>query len=98
MVFIDPDGMAATTEIYNKKGKKIGQDANGNDGNVSIVQDEDKAKTIEKTYDKGGTATEDDLDSGVKTTKKVLNEALDVLSRTRKNGGDFDSHCSRRYK
>ena len=39
--FIDPDGMFAEpfTELFDTNGKKIGEDANGNDGNVSIITD-----------------------------------------------------------
>lgn len=88
IVFTDPDGMQADTEIFNINGKKIGQDANGNDGNVSIVADKDKAKEIQKNYKAGGVASEEDVNSGVKTTKTALAEALDVLDRTNKNGGN----------
>lgn len=85
IIFIDPTGMF--TELYNEDGKKIGEDKNGNDGNVSIILNKDNAKRIAKDYKEGGIATEGDVNSGVKTTKSVLTEALDVLKRTEDNGG-----------
>lgn len=88
MIFTDPDGMGPTTEIFTPNGTKIGQDVNGNDGNVSIVTDSKKASEIEKNYKKGGTASEADVNSGVKTTKIVLSESLDTLQRTIDNGGN----------
>jgi hypothetical protein len=89
--FIDPDGMAPI-EIYNLDGKKIGQDANGNDGKVSIVSDKNKASEIQKNYKNGGTASESDVNSGVQTTKAVINESLAVLKRTVDNGGNKEEN------
>jgi hypothetical protein len=88
--FVDPDGMLATdpTELFNTDGKKIGEDVNGNDGNVSIITDKTQAKQIEKNYKNGGIASEADLASGVQTTKTVLGEALHTLQRTVDNGGN----------
>ena len=37
IIFIDPTGMF--TELFNENGKKIGEDENGNDGNISIITD-----------------------------------------------------------
>ncbi len=95
LIFTDPDGMLATppTELFNTDGKKIGQDANGNDGNVSIIADKDKVKEIQKNYKDGGTATEADVASGVQTTKAVLSEALSVLNVAKKiiNGDEAKS-------
>jgi RHS repeat-associated protein len=87
--FIDPDGMrVGDTELFNTSGKKIGEDANGNDGTVSIITDDDKAKQIEKNYKNKEIASQKDVQSGVQTTKIVLAEALDVLKRTEDNGGN----------
>ena len=82
--FIDPDGMLAEpfTELFNTKGKKIGEDANGNDGNVSIV-----SKDVAKSVKKGDISVDDAIAGGVQTTKTVLTEAIDVLQRTEDNGG-----------
>ena len=85
--YIDPDGMAPFTEIYNTSGKKIGQDAAGNDGNVSVVKNDDDANRIEKDYKSNKIASEADVNAGYKTTKAVLSESLDVLNRTEDNGG-----------
>src|SRR5690554_3790617 len=99
---IDPDGMAplagmqtgaveindfSDTEIFNSKGEKIGEDVNGNDGNVSVVSDNAEARRIKRDYKKGKTATQKDIDKGVQTTKTELAEALDVLNRVIDNGG-----------
>jgi RHS repeat-associated protein len=82
--FIDPDGMFAEpfTELFDTKGKKIGEDANGNDGNVSIV-----SKDVAKSVKKGRVTVDDAIAGGVQTTKAVLTESLDVLQRTEDNGG-----------
>jgi len=87
IMFTDPTGMHKETELFNIDGKKIGEDANGNDGNVSIIKDKDKAKEIEKNYKKGGIASQSDVNSGVLTTKQELQESLNVIDRTEKNGG-----------
>ncbi|ELR71342.1 hypothetical protein C900_02843 [Fulvivirga imtechensis AK7] len=82
---IDPTG--AFTELFNENGKKIGEDENGNDGNVSIITNKDDANRIKKDYKKGGIASAEDVASGFQTTKAVLSEALNVLERTEANGG-----------
>jgi RHS repeat-associated protein len=81
MNLIDPDGML-DEELYNKKGEKIGEDENGNDGKVSIVSDE-----IAKNYSEGKISVNDAIEQGVRTTKTVLSESLNVLKNTLKNGG-----------
>ncbi|WP_164510934.1 RHS repeat domain-containing protein [Nonlabens xiamenensis] len=93
--FMDPDGMAPQTELFNLKGEKIGEDANGIDGNVSIIGDSKKAKAIRKSYKRykkgksgGSLASQADVESGYQTTKVVLNAALGVLKRTIDNGGN----------
>ncbi len=85
IMYIDPTGMF--TELFDGNGKKIGEDENGNDGNVSIITDKNEAKRIKRNTKDGQLATADDIASGVQTTKAVLNEALDVLARTEDNGG-----------
>lgn len=83
--FIDPTG--AFTELFGIDGKKIGEDENGNDGNVSIIANKAEAKRIRENTKAGNLATADDVMGGVQTTKTVLGEALDVLNRTIENGG-----------
>ncbi|MEO0725722.1 MAG: hypothetical protein AAFZ63_14360 [Bacteroidota bacterium] len=75
--------MSVDTEIYNNKGKKIGQDADGADGNIALVNNE-----VARQLKKGEiTADEAIKSSGLQTTKAVLEESLDVLYRTYRNGG-----------
>jgi hypothetical protein len=83
--YVDPTGMF--TELFDNNGNKIGEDENGNDGNVSIISDKKEAKRIKKNTKAGQIASADDVASGVQTTKGVLTEALDVLARTEANGG-----------
>jgi RHS repeat-associated protein len=83
--FIDPDGMGPI-EIYDVSGKKIGQDKDGADGKVSVVQDKKTAKRIEKESKDGKIASSADVALGVQTTKTELKEALDVLKRSDGNG------------
>lgn len=80
--FTDPDGRSVDTEIFNNKGKKIGEDQNGNDGNVAIVN-----KKVAKQLKKGEINETEAISSGLQTTKAVLEESLDVLKRTFDNGG-----------
>lgn len=88
--FIDPDGRNPI-ELFNSNGEKIGQDKNGNDGKVSIVSDNSKAKEIEKNYKKGGVASDEDVKSGLETTKNVLKSSLERLKETIKNGGNSEA-------
>jgi uncharacterized protein RhaS with RHS repeats len=85
IIFVDPTG--AFTELFDENGKKIGEDKNGNDGNVSIITDKKEVKRIRDNTKNGQLATAEDVASGVQTTKTVLTEALDVLARTEANGG-----------
>jgi len=90
VMFTDPTGMERNgieTELYNIDGKKIGEDAKGKDGNVSIIKDSNNAKQIEKNYKKNGVSSQDEVNSGVMTTKQELQESLNVIDRTIKNGG-----------
>jgi len=96
IVFVDPDGMQSFgifTELFNVDGKKIGEDAAGKDGNVSIITDKNKAKEIERNYKKGGIATEADANSGVLTTLNVMTEIDYSLEEAKKitNGDEVKS-------
>lgn len=87
IMFTDPTGMEQDgiyTELYNTDGKKIGEDANGKDGKVSIISDEDRASAIAKNYKKGGVASAEDVASGLQTTKAVLEETLYNLEEAKK--------------
>jgi len=56
-------------EYYDQKGKRLGQDEHGADGNVRIVTDSKEISTIKKN-DKAGTYTgSGSVTSGVSTTK-----------------------------
>lgn len=85
ILFVDPTGMF--TELFDQDGNKIGADKNGNDGNVSIITNNDDASRIKSDYENGGVASAEDVSSGVQTTKATLSESLNVLKRTGKNGG-----------
>jgi uncharacterized protein RhaS with RHS repeats len=76
------------TELYNTEGRKIGEDAKGNDGNISIIKDINRAKSIEQNCIAGGLASENDIQSGIQTTRTELNEALYDLKKTEENGGN----------
>ena len=85
IIFVDPTG--AFTELFDENGNKIGEDKNGNDGNVSIITNKDDVKRIKGNTKDGQLASAEDVASGIQTTKTVLKEALGVLSRTEANGG-----------
>jgi hypothetical protein len=78
---IDPDGML-DEELYNDKGEKIGEDKNGDDGKVSIVSNK-----VAKEFKEGKRSVEDAISTGVRTSKQVLTECVNVLDRTESNGG-----------
>lgn len=80
---VDPDGRSVRTEVYDLKGRKVGEDASGRDGNIAFV-DSNVAKELRK-----GNITPDEAiaSSNYKTTRIVLEESSDVLNRTYKNGG-----------
>ena len=60
------------TELYNTEGRKIGEDAKGNDGNISIIKDANRAKSIEQNCIAGGLASESDIQSGIQTIRTEL--------------------------
>lgn len=75
------------TEIFNRSGKKIGEDKNGADGSISIIIDKKEAARIKENTKKGQLATSDDVSKGYRLKKSVLKASLNVLKRTEKNGG-----------
>lgn len=81
------------TELFNKHGKKIGEDKNRNDGKVSIITDRKAIKRIAYNFKNGGLASKSDINDGIRTTKTVLTEALHILKRTESNGG-LREECS----
>ncbi len=85
LLFIDPSG--AFTELFDKSGRKIGEDENGDDGNVSIITNKADVRRISHNTKIGKLATAEDVSKGVKTTKTVFTEVLNVLERTEENGG-----------
>jgi len=84
--FIDPDGMTPK-EYFNESGKRIGQDEKGNDGNIQVVTDKEEKKLIEENTKKKSNTSADLVNSGLNTTKGVLQESLNVLDRDNQNGG-----------
>lgn len=85
ILFIDPDGRAVDTEIYNSSGKKVGEDEKGRDGNIAIVSYE-----VGRDFKKGKISASDAISAGIQTTRIALKESLDVIARTESpnNGGD----------
>ncbi|MBX2929412.1 MAG: RHS repeat-associated core domain-containing protein, partial [Saprospiraceae bacterium] len=80
---IDPDGRGVETEIFDQKGKKVGEDSKGKDGNVSIVN-----KEVAKELKKGTISPPEAIEkSNIQTTRVVLEESMKVLDRTYENGG-----------
>ena len=84
IVFSDPDGMGVETDFYNLKGNKIGTD--GVDNGVKVVVTNNKeARAISKTK---GNVDASSVTSGVTLpSNTALQESLNVLDRTVKNGG-----------
>jgi RHS repeat-associated protein len=85
VMLVDPDGRAPG-DYHNLDGKKIGSDGNQDD-NVHFVSDAKSISQIKENNRNGTTTPTDQVDIVVTTTKTVLNEAVDVLNRTIKNGG-----------
>lgn len=75
------------TEIFDEKGNKIGEDKDGEIGNIMIITDKDLVLRIKNNTTQHLEALGEDLTSGVHTTKTIIEEALHVLERTIKNGG-----------
>jgi RHS repeat-associated protein len=89
LVFVDYDGMFATPPLdyYNDDGRKIGTDG-VSDGRKAVVKDSDQVKAIKKADKSGGTTALSDVSSAVVLpSDTALNESLNVLDRTVKNGG-----------
>jgi hypothetical protein len=78
---VDPDG---NTDYYNKNGKKIGTDG-VNDQRRIVVTDNKEAGTLSKTK---GNINASNVTSGFTLpSAAALNESLNVLKRTKDNGG-----------
>ena len=83
VLYIDPDGKSVDTEIFDVKGKKIGEDKDGKDGKVAMVTND-----VAKALKKGEISAEGAVEKAfLATSLAVLEEALNVLSRTYVNGG-----------
>ncbi len=83
--FIDPDGRFVG-DYVTWRGKKIGNDGLS-DNNVHLVSSKESIKTISSNNKAGSSTNTSNVKIDVTTTKTVLKEAHDVLSRTEKNGG-----------
>ena len=86
LIFTDPDGMLATppTDLFNTDGKKIGTDGVGNKERMLVTND-DEAKKISKT--KGNIDLSTVKSGEMLEDNSVLQESLNVIERTEKNGG-----------
>ena len=74
-------------QYFGENGKYLGKDENGDNGKVRIVTDKMEIANIKANEKAGGITNSGDVKSGVSTTKTVLGEASNVLSRTNANGG-----------
>ncbi len=93
IVFQDPDGMAPFTDLFDKNGKKLGDDGVDNGVNV-VVNNEGLADQVKDAYKKDGTVSllDDQFsfngsDISFLPSDTALGEALNVLDRTIENGG-----------
>ena len=91
---IDPDGMLMSEiddigggDYVKRNGQKIGSDNNPGDGKIHIVTDRSSIKTIRKNDRKNKITNTSDVKIKFTTTKAVIKEAINVLTRTYKNGG-----------
>ncbi|MCD0465968.1 hypothetical protein [Flavobacterium sp. ENC] len=84
MKFVDPDGRAPLTDLFNLAGRKIGTDG-VNNGVKVVITDNREARQISRIRGNVDLST---VNSGViLPTDAVLRESLNVLSRTVSNGG-----------
>lgn len=84
MKFVDPDGRAPLTDLFNLAGRKIGTDG-VNNGVKMVVTDNREARQISRTQGNVDLST---VNSGVTLpSDAVLQESLNVLNRTIANGG-----------
>ena len=82
--FVDPDGRGPLTDLFNLSGRKIGTDG-VNNGVKMVVTDNREARQISRTQGNVDLST---VNSGVTLpSDAVLQESLNVLSRTVANGG-----------
>jgi RHS repeat-associated protein len=74
-------------DYYDDKGKKVGTDGI-NDNKKYVVQNKDDVNAVKRNDKAGGTTQVSDVKSAVELpSDKALNEALEVIKRTRLNGG-----------
>jgi len=84
MKFVDPDGRAPMTDLYNMRGKKIGTDGVKN-GVKMVVTSNSEARQIARTQGNVNLST---VTSGVTLpSNTALQESLNVLNRHVKGGG-----------
>ncbi|HFG0566834.1 TPA: hypothetical protein ACGFUW_002624, partial [Flavobacterium psychrophilum] len=84
MKFVDPDGRAPMTDLYNMRGKKIGTDG-VNNGVKMVVTNNSEARQIARTKGNVDLST---VNSGVTLpSNTALQESLNVLDRHVKGGG-----------
>jgi RHS repeat-associated protein len=84
--FIDPDGMTPG-DFYDEKGNKIGTDG-VDDGKKYVVTDKKDVKKVEETNKNKGTTQVSEVGSAVQLpSNTALQESLNVLKATEKNGG-----------
>jgi len=86
LIFTDPDGMYAAppTDLFNSDGEKIGTDGVNNKQRMLVTND-DEAKKISKT--KGNIDLSTVKSGEMLEDNSVLQESLNVIERTEKNGG-----------
>ena len=94
MRFIDPDGMGPTDQYFGANGKLLGVDENGDNGRVRIVTDKASIATIKANTAAGNITNSSTVTTAVSTTKTVLKEALNVLTRTNDNGGKKEENST----
>ncbi|RZK47937.1 MAG: hypothetical protein EOO99_11900 [Pedobacter sp.] len=74
-------------ELYNQRGKKIGEDEKGVNGKVRIVTDSKEVSRIEANTKNKAITQSNTISSGISVSKAALSESLNVLDRTIANGG-----------
>jgi RHS repeat-associated protein len=82
---IDPNG-ALDGEYVTENGKKIGNDGK-NDENIHVVTNKKDIKTIKENEKNGNSTDLSKVNVELTTTKTELSESINVLERTKKNGG-----------